>query len=101
MDVTAGAARRVLDKLEIEPVVEEGLYGGFLVVDGVRVLKVHYDPRISGTVSETVMQLFRKSLRLSTGEFAALVECTLNRQKFVAILRQRGDVGSTGGLDGW
>lgn len=84
-------AERVLDKLQIDEVSCMHCRAGFFIVDGVRVLKLHYS-RDSRTMSPTVTHLFRRSLKLSIDEFKNLVGCNTNREGYIEILRDRGHI---------
>ena len=92
MQITKADARRVFDKLEVQRVPCSHHEAGFVVVDGVRVLKVHYS-RGRGELSRTVAHLFRKSLKLTVGELRELVSCRLSQEEFVGMVRVRVGVG--------
>jgi hypothetical protein len=91
MQVSKRDAGRVLDKLRVTQVDCKHHRAGFLVVNGVRILKIHYSNG-NGDMPPTVAHLFRKSLKLSVEEFRELVACHLGREAYVDILRQRGCV---------
>lgn len=89
MQVSLSNAARVLSKLQVEEVPCKHHRAGFLVVDGVRVLKVHVSHGV-GDMPPTVAHLFRKSLKLSVEEFRGVVGCTTSREAYVEILRGKG-----------
>nr|WP_298720614.1 hypothetical protein [uncultured Steroidobacter sp.] len=90
MDLSTINARAVLDELQIERIeCAHGQCAGFLVVDGVRVLAVHCALEPTSMCS-TVVELFRRSLKLSVEEFEQLVNASLTREAYVEILRSRG-----------
>ena len=93
MQMTLADAKRVANKLQIEHVDCKHHHAGFLVVDGVKVLKVHYSHG-SGDMPPTVVHLFRKSLKLSLGDFRCLVACTLGRDDYIELLRNQGVLGT-------
>lgn len=96
MPLTQESVRRVFEKLDLERVSCAGHRGGFVVIDGVRILAAHLHARERRIVSDTVVHLLRKSLKLSEPEFRALVTCTLTRDDFVSILRSRGHIPESG-----
>lgn len=62
---------------------------GFVVVDGRKVLPVHYSfgrAEMPGHVSEK----FRKSLRISKGELERALECTFGFDDYIEALRRQG-----------
>ena len=88
MQLNAADLRRVFTKLKIETVECKHHVRGFLVVDGKRVLPLHYSngrKEMWGSVAH----LFRRSLHLSQTEFEDLVRCPLSREQFVEILRSK------------
>src|SRR5262245_14514658 len=84
MQVSNKDASRVMEKLQVSEVPCKHHRAGFLVVDGVRVLKLHHS---FGThdMPPTVAHLFRKSLKLSVDEFYELLSCTLSRDAYVEL----------------
>ncbi len=89
MQLTITEAMRIFGKLEIETVKCKHHVRGFMVVDGVRVFAVHCS-RGKKALPGKVPQKFRKSLHLSTSEFEQLRGCSLSRNAFVELLRQKG-----------
>ncbi len=88
MQLTTRDAQVVFAKLGIEEVKSTHHVRGFVVIDGVRVLPVHYSrgkKPFPGHVSEK----FRKSLRATPEEMAGLVKCWLSGPDFLGALRQR------------
>ncbi len=84
-------AANVMRKLDIAEVECKHHCAGFLVVDGIKVLKVHHS-RGDGNMPTTVAHLFRKSLKLSVPHFRLLVGCKLDRAAYVELLRKQGVV---------
>ena len=93
MQVSLTQAGKVMDKLLLVEVPCKHHHAGFLVVDGVRVLKIHHS-RGSGNMPPTIAHLFRKSLKLSIPEFQELIGCRLDRDSYINILRQKGCLGT-------
>lgn len=91
MQVTKQDAKKIMQKLDAEPVKCKHHKAAFVVVDGVRVLKVHYSHG-NGNMPPTVAHLFRKSLRMSVSEFEQFAGCTLSRTAYQDLLRERGIV---------
>jgi hypothetical protein len=89
MQVNKRNAGNIVRKLQIDEISCKHHHAGFLVVDGMRVLKVHYSLG-AGDMPPTVAHLFRKSLKLSMAEFQKLVGCTLTREDYLQILREKG-----------
>jgi hypothetical protein len=80
---------RIFRKLAIETKESKHHKAGFLVVDGRRVLPLHYShgrKPMPGHVSEK----FRKATKLNSKEFAKLTDCSMTRDDYLALLRQRG-----------
>jgi len=80
---------RVFRKLEIETKTSPHHVVGWLVVDGRRVLPLHYS-RGRDVTHGRLAHPFRKSLHLTPPEFAAMMNCTMTRDEYIEILRERG-----------
>jgi|GEM_PF-4674554 len=91
MQVTKQEASRIMQKLDVEEVPCKHHRAGFLVVDGIRILKIHFSNG-AGSMPPTVAHLFRKSLKLSVPEFRQLAGCTLSRNQYVELLRQKSQI---------
>ena len=89
MQMSLKDAEKVFNKLQVEDVPCKHHRAGFLVVDGVRVLKVHHSFGV-GNMSPTVAHLFRKSLKMSMEEFQRFIGCTMSREAYVQSLRDKG-----------
>jgi hypothetical protein len=92
MHLTTAEAARVCKKLEIEIVECKHHVRGFLVVDGRRILPVHYSNGRKDLPGD-VPHRFRKALHLSVDEFRSFLECTLSRREYVELLSERGLLG--------
>jgi hypothetical protein len=89
MQLTTKQAGRIFRKLHVMEKTSTHHVAGFVMVDGKKVLPVHYS-RGNKDMKGPVPHRFRKSLRLSEGEFAELRDCTLSRDDYVELLRERG-----------
>lgn len=89
MHLTTAQAEKIFSKLQIELVSCKHHVRGFLVVDGRRILPVHYSNGHK-EFPAGVPHKFRKSLYLDVEEFLDLLHCTLSRERYIELLRQRG-----------
>jgi hypothetical protein len=89
MQLTTRQASRIFRKLGVNAKRSTHHVAGFVLIDGKRVLPVHYSHG-NKDMKGPVPHRFRKSLRLSEDEFAALRDCTLSRDAYVQLLRDRG-----------
>ncbi len=89
MQLTTRQAGRIFRKLDIVEKRSTHHVAGFVVVDGKKVLPVHYSHG-NKTMKGPVPHRFRKSLHLSEAEFADLRDCTLSRDAYFQLLRERG-----------
>lgn len=89
MQLSTKQAGKIFRKLRVEVKRSRHHVAGFVVVDGRKVLPVHYS-RGSKDLPGPVPHRFRKSLHLTVSEFESLRDCTLSRDEFVALLKERG-----------
>lgn len=89
MQLTTREASRIFRKLEVEEKRSTHHVAGFVVIDGKKVLPVHYS-RGRKDMKGPVPRRFSRSLCLSDEEFALLKSCTMSRAEYVQILRDRG-----------
>jgi hypothetical protein len=89
MQLSTSDAARIFTKLKVELKDSTHHVTGWLVVDGRRVLPLHYS-RGKKDMHGRVPHLFRKALHLTPVEFAELRKCTMNRERYVKLLRERG-----------
>ena len=80
---------QVLTKLQFQMTECKHHVRGFLVVDGKKVLCAHLSFG-SGDMPAFVAQKFRKSLHLNQTEFAEMVNCSMQRKEYIALLVRRG-----------
>ncbi len=74
MPIDTVRINRVIQKLGIEPRKSAHHVAGWLVVDGQRVLALHY-PRGLDVLPAVWLQRLRDEMHLTDPEFAALVKC--------------------------
>lgn len=89
--VTKADAAKIFDKLEVQGRRNTKHVYGWFVVDGKRVLPLHYSYG-RGEMPGHVPDRFRSSLKLDREQFAAMVGCKMKRDEYVSVLRQRGIV---------
>lgn len=89
MQLSVRDLEELFRKLRIESKKSSHHIAGYLVVDGRRVLPLHYShgrKPMPGHVSEK----FRKSTRLDRIEFSELKDCTMSREQYIGVLRDKG-----------
>jgi len=86
--LTTKDVARIFAALKVEPKPSTHHVAGWLVVDGRRVLPLHYS-RSSKPMPNHASERFRKSLHLSRSEFAALRQGRMTRDEYVELLRER------------
>lgn len=89
MGFTKRDAERVFNKLELQQRRNTKHVYGWLIVDDRRVLPLHYSHG-RGDMPGHVPDRFRSAMCLTKTEFAAMVRCTMTRDEYVALLRERG-----------
>ncbi len=89
MQISTRQAARIFRKLEVVEKRSTHHVAGFVVVDGRKVLPVHYSHG-NKDMKGPVPQRFRRSLHVSESEFAELRDCTLSRDEYFQLLRDRG-----------
>jgi hypothetical protein len=91
MQLSTREAAKIFRKLEIRPAKSSHHVRGFLVVDGVKVLPLHYSHGHKD-LPGNVPRRFAKSLKLTPAEFAELKRCTMSRDNYLELLIERGIV---------
>lgn len=91
MQLTTRQAAKIFRKLKVNPKRSTHHVAGFVIIDGKKVLPLHYSHG-NKDMKGPVPHRFRKSLKLSEAEFAELRDCTLGRDEYVQLLRERGTV---------
>ncbi len=91
MQLSTREAGRIFRKLEVHEKRSTHHVAGFVMVEGKKVLPVHYS-RGNKDMKGPVPRRFSKSLHLSEDEFTQLKSCTMSRDAYVQTLRERGVV---------
>lgn len=94
MQLSTREAEEIFSKLRVEAKRSSHHVAGFVVVNGVKVLPVHYSFG-KKALPGNVPQRFRQSLRLTTPEFANLKSCKLSRDDYIELLRLKGILDQT------
>lgn len=89
MQLTTKQAAKIFRKLDVTKRRSTHHVAGFVVVDGRKILPVFYSHG-NKDMKGPVPHRFRKSLRLSEEEFAKLRDCSLSRDAYHQLLRERG-----------
>jgi hypothetical protein len=81
-------AEGIFKKLSISPLFSRQAVAGWVRIDGRAVLPISYS---NGNfhMDERVAFRFRRALLLSLGEFHALRDCTMSRDRYCALVRVR------------
>lgn len=61
---------------------------GWLVVDGKKILRVHYSHG-KGDITDKIVNRIRGQLKLSKKDFKDLIECPLTYEGYIAILKKK------------
>ena len=96
MEVTRRDAERIFNKLDVEPVASSHHVTAYIVVGGMRVLRVHYSFG-RGPMPPSIGHKFRRSLHLSVDEFVRLRDCPMSREEYFTLLLDR--IPNDSGLD--
>lgn len=86
--VTMAEAEAVLEKLEVKWKTSKHHRAGFVYVDGIRSLPVHFSHG-RGNMPGHIGDKFRRSLLVKQNEFNELKRCTMSRIEWLRIVRQR------------
>lgn len=89
MQLSAAELKRIFNKLEIEPKQSTHHVAGWLVVDGKKILALHYS-RGHKDMPGHVPHRFRKALHLKTDEFQVFKRCRMDKDEYLELLRERG-----------
>lgn len=77
---------KIFRKLDLK-VRTTGHNYGWLVVDGKKILRVHYSH--GRDIPDNIVNKVRGQLKLSVKDFKNLVECPLTYKDYIAILKQK------------
>jgi hypothetical protein len=78
---------KIFRKLNLEVRSTKHNYG-WLLVDGKKILRVHYSHG-SGDIPDKIVNKIRGQLKLSKKDFRDLIRCPLTYQDYIAILRDK------------
>lgn len=79
---------KLFSKLELT-VRSTGHHYGWLMIDDVKILRVHYSHG-KGDIPGKVIHKIRGQLKLSETDFTNLVRCPLSRKEYLKILEEKG-----------
>lgn len=88
MSITKLDVSKVFTKLHLEIRSTKHVYG-WLVVEGKKILRVHYSHgrgELPGKIGEKI----RNQMKLTPSDFKNLINCPLDYEGYVAILREKG-----------
>lgn len=88
MQVKKREAERIFHKLEIVKKESKHHISGWIVIDGARVLPVHYSFG-NGDMPGFVGKKFMKSFLLKDDEFSRLKGCTMSKDEYFQVLLKR------------
>ncbi|MCU0287184.1 MAG: hypothetical protein MUF15_12420 [Acidobacteria bacterium] len=78
----------IFQKLKLEVRTTDHIYG-WLVVDGKKILRVHYSFG-KGNIPAKVTDKIRGQLKLDRENFINLVKCPLSRDGYIEIIKEKG-----------
>jgi len=79
---------KIFKKLELE-VRSTGHNYGWLVVNGKKILRVHYSHG-KGDIPGKIANKIRSQLKLTQKDFKELIACPLTYKNYIKILKQKG-----------
>jgi hypothetical protein len=88
MQIRKSDALKIFEKLELVTRSTTHRYGWF-TVGGRKILRVHVSHG-KGDIPGKVSDKIRSQLKLNRNDFRRLIDCTLSREGYVAILRDKG-----------
>ena len=81
---------KIFRKLDLK-VRSTGHNYGWLIVNGRKILRVHYSHG-KGDIPSVVVNKIRGQLKLSQKDFVELINCPLTHEDYLNILKQKGIV---------
>ncbi len=93
MELTTEAAGRILRKLTVDYVECKHHVRGFVSLNGKRLFPIHYSFG-SRALPGNIPHKFRQSLHLNMAEFALLRQCTMTKEEYFDILKEKGVIGT-------
>lgn len=88
MQITKKEAYKIFNKLELE-MRSTGHNYGWLIYNKKKILRVHYSHG-KGDLPGRVTDKVRSQLRLSQKDFKELIDCSLTREEYLNILKEKG-----------
>lgn len=79
--------KRIFKKLDLK-VRSTGHNYGWLIVNGKKILRVHYSHG-KGDIPSKVTNKIRGQLKLSREDFKVLIDCPLSYEGYIKILKQK------------
>lgn len=79
---------KIFKKLDLK-VRSTGHNYGWLIVNGKKILRVHYSHG-KGDIPEKVVNKIRGQLKLSKKDFKELADCPLTYKEYINVLKQKG-----------
>ncbi len=80
---------RIFRKLCIEERKSKHHIRGYLIYEGKKILSLHYSFG-RGDMPGRISEKFRKSLNASAEELEGLVECSIDGDQYIELLRKKG-----------
>ncbi|MCX6583231.1 MAG: hypothetical protein NT166_23900 [Candidatus Aminicenantes bacterium] len=79
---------KIFQKLKLEVRSTDHIFG-WLVVDGKKILRVHYSFG-KGSIPAKVTDKIRGQLKLDRQNFINLVKCPLSKEDYIKIIKEKG-----------
>lgn len=79
---------KIFQKLDLEVRATNHIYG-WLVVDGKKILRVHYSFG-KGNIPARVSEKIRGQLKLDQHNFKELIKCPLAKEDYLKIIKEKG-----------
>lgn len=80
--------QKIFQKLDLEVRTTSHIYG-WLVVEGKRILRVHYSFG-KGNIPAKITEKIRGQLKLNQQNFKDLIECPLTKEDYLEIIKEKG-----------
>jgi len=88
MQLKKQEVQKIFKKLNLEVRSTNHIYG-WLVVDGKRILRVHYSFG-RGNIPAKISEKIRGQLKLDQRNLKDLIECPLSKEDYLEIIREKG-----------
>ncbi len=80
--------QKIFQKLDLEVRTTGHIYG-WLVVEGKRILRVHYSFG-KGNIPAKIAEKIRGQLKVNQQNFKDLIDCPLTKDDYLAIIKEKG-----------